>query len=74
MPIARSKELQVKVCIWVALTIFSLALIGLALGYILGDPALILSMYWLVVRFGAVAFAGIIAYFLITAILNLLIK
>ncbi len=74
MPIVRSNGVQVKVIIWVSLIIFSLALIGLGIGLVFGDPALILSMLWLVVRFGAVAVAGIIAYFLLSAILHWLFK
>jgi len=74
MPIIRSKEVQVNVLIWVSLIIVSLALIGLGIGLVLGDPAVILSMVWLVVRFGAVAVAGIIAYVLISAILHWFFK
>lgn len=74
MPIIRSKELQVKVIIWVSLIIVSLALIGLGIGLVFGDPAVILSMLLLIVRFGAVAVAGIIAYLLISAILHWFFK
>ncbi len=74
MSIIRSKEVQVKVIIWVSLIIVSLALIGMGIGLVFGDPALILSMLWLVVRFGAVAVAGIIAYVLISAILHWFFK
>ncbi len=74
MPIIRGKEVQVNVLIWVSLIIVSLGLIGLGIGLVFGDPALILSMVWLVVRFGAVAVAGIIAYVLLSTILHWFFK
>ena len=74
MPIGRSKELQVKTLIWVSVIVVSLALIGLGIGLVFGDPALIVSMFWLIVRFGAVAVTAAIAYLLITTILNWFFK
>jgi len=74
MPIVRSNGVQVKVIIWVSLIIVSLALIGMGIGLVFGDPAVILSMLLLIVRFGAVAVAGIIAYVLISAILHWFFK
>jgi len=74
MPIVRSNGVQVRVIIWVSLIIVSLALIGMGIGLVFGDPAVILSMLLLIVRFGAVAVAGIIAYVLISAILHWFFK
>ena len=74
MPIVRSNGVQVKGCIWVALVIFCLALIGLGIGLILGALTLIRSMLALAGRVGSLLVAALIAYVLISAFLKWLFK
>lgn len=70
MPIIRSNGVQAKGCLLLAAILFILGLIGLGIGFLIGDPSLIAGMSGLVGRMAFILFLAAIAYVVITIFLR----